>query len=84
VRVKCRIVQEVGLATLISGRSHKTAAALSNFSKTGLTDIETSVPFIRLLVSDGWCMTGQTILTASFMAIRELSLPAMVPGAVSR
>jgi len=41
---------------------HKTAAALSNFSKTGLTDIEDIVPFIRFLVSDGWWMTGQTIL----------------------
>ncbi|TDR87201.1 SDR family oxidoreductase [Enterovirga rhinocerotis] len=41
---------------------HKTAAALSGFSKTGLTDIEDIIPFIRLLVSDGWWMTGQTIL----------------------
>lgn len=41
---------------------HKTAAALSVFSKTGLTDIEDIVPFIRFLVSDGWWMTGQTIL----------------------
>lgn len=41
---------------------HKTAAALSNFSKTGLTDIEDIVPFIRFLVSDGWWMRGQTIL----------------------
>jgi NAD(P)-dependent dehydrogenase (short-subunit alcohol dehydrogenase family) len=41
---------------------HRTAAALSNFSKTGLTDIEDIVPFIRFLVSDGWWMTGQTIL----------------------
>lgn len=41
---------------------HKTAAALSAFSKTGLTDIEDIVPWIRLLVSDGWWMTGQTIL----------------------
>lgn len=41
---------------------HKTAAALSKFSKTGLTDIEDIVPFIRFLVSDGWWMTGQTIL----------------------
>ncbi|MGF6491850.1 NAD(P)-dependent dehydrogenase (short-subunit alcohol dehydrogenase family) [Luteibacter sp. 621] len=41
---------------------HKTAAALSAFSKTGLTDIEDIVPFIRFLVSDGWWMTGQTIL----------------------
>jgi NAD(P)-dependent dehydrogenase (short-subunit alcohol dehydrogenase family) len=41
---------------------HKAAAALSKFSKTGLTDIEDIVPFIRFLVSDGWWMTGQTIL----------------------
>lgn len=41
---------------------HKTAAALSQFSQTGLTDIEDVVPFIRHLVSDGWWITGQTIL----------------------
>lgn len=41
---------------------HKTAAALSNFSKTGLTDIQDIVPWIRMLVSEGWWMTGQTIL----------------------
>ncbi|MGF6214466.1 SDR family oxidoreductase [Comamonas sp. 4034] len=41
---------------------HKMAAALSSFSKTGLTDIEDVVPFIRHLVSDGWWITGQTIL----------------------
>ena len=41
---------------------HKTAAALSPFSKTGLTDISDIVPWIRFLVSDGWWMTGQTIL----------------------
>ena len=41
---------------------HKTAAALSNVSKTGLTDIEDILPYIRFLVSDGWWMTGQTIL----------------------
>jgi NAD(P)-dependent dehydrogenase (short-subunit alcohol dehydrogenase family) len=41
---------------------HKGAAALSKFSKTGLTDIGDIVPFIRFLVSDGWWMTGQTIL----------------------
>lgn len=41
---------------------HKTAAALSSFSKTGLTDIEDIVPYIRFLVSEGWWMTGQTIL----------------------
>lgn len=41
---------------------HKTAAALSKFSKTGLTDIEDIVPFVRFLVSEGWWLTGQTIL----------------------
>jgi NAD(P)-dependent dehydrogenase (short-subunit alcohol dehydrogenase family) len=41
---------------------HRTAAALSPHSKTGLTDIEDIVPFIRHLVSDGWWITGQTIL----------------------
>ena len=41
---------------------HKGAATLSPFSKTGLTDIEDVVPFIRHLVSDGWWVTGQTIL----------------------
>ena len=41
---------------------HKTAAALSPFSPTGLTHIEDVVPFIRHLVSDGWWVTGQTIL----------------------
>ena len=41
---------------------HKTAAALSPFSKTGLTDINDIVPWIRFLVSEGWWMTGQTIL----------------------
>lgn len=41
---------------------HKTAAALSKFSKTGLTDIQDIVPWIRMLVSEGWWMTGQTIL----------------------
>lgn len=41
---------------------HKSAAALSKFTKTGLTDIHDIVPWIRFLVSDGWWMTGQTIL----------------------
>lgn len=40
----------------------KNAAALSAFSKTGLTHIEDIVPYVRLLVSDGWWMSGQTIL----------------------
>lgn len=41
---------------------HRSAAALSNFSKTGLTDIQDIVPYIRFMVSEGWWMTGQTIL----------------------
>lgn len=41
---------------------HKTAAALSPFSPTGLTDIQDIVPWVRFLVTDGWWMTGQTIL----------------------
>ncbi len=41
---------------------HKTAAALSAFSRTGLTDIEDIVPWVRFLVSEGWWMTGQTVL----------------------
>ena len=41
---------------------HKSAAVLSPSSKTGLTDIEDIVPWIRFLVSEGWWMTGQTIL----------------------
>ncbi len=41
---------------------HRTAAALSSSSPSGLTHIEDVVPFIRHLVSDGWWITGQTIL----------------------
>ena len=41
---------------------HSTAAALSPFSQKGLTDIEDIAPLIRFLVSDGWWITGQTLL----------------------
>ncbi|MDF3623463.1 SDR family oxidoreductase [Brytella acorum] len=41
---------------------HKSAAALSPFSTTGLTDIADIAPHIRFLVSEGWWMTGQTVL----------------------
>lgn len=41
---------------------HRTAAALSAFSRTGLTDIEDIAPLVRHLVTEGWWMTGQTIL----------------------
>ncbi|WP_394823709.1 SDR family oxidoreductase [Pendulispora albinea] len=40
---------------------HKSAAALSPRSKTGLTDIEDIVPAVKFLVTDGWWITGQTI-----------------------
>jgi hypothetical protein len=53
--------------------------ALSNFSKTGLTDIQDIVPFIRFLVSDGWWMTGddprEWRLPASEIAKRPLHVP---------
>lgn len=41
---------------------HRSAADLSRFSRTGLTDVENIVPLILFLVSDGWWITGQTIL----------------------
>lgn len=41
---------------------HRTAASLWRRSKTGLTDVDDILPWVRLLVSDGWWMTGQTIL----------------------
>ena len=40
---------------------HSTAAALSKYSKTGLTDIEDIAPIVKFLVTDGWWITGQTI-----------------------
>lgn len=40
---------------------HSSAAALSPFSKTGLTDIEDIAPIVRFLVTEGWWITGQTI-----------------------
>jgi NAD(P)-dependent dehydrogenase (short-subunit alcohol dehydrogenase family) len=41
---------------------HQSAAALSKFSKTGLTDVEDIAPWVLFLTSAGWWMTGQTIL----------------------
>ncbi|MEK7725417.1 MAG: SDR family oxidoreductase [Acidobacteriota bacterium] len=40
---------------------HSTAADLSKYSKTGLTDIEDIAPLVKFLVTDGWWITGQTI-----------------------
>lgn len=41
---------------------HSSAADLSKYTKTGLTHIEDIVPLVKFLVSDGWWITGQTIL----------------------
>lgn len=40
---------------------NQTAAALSPFTSTGLTDIADIAPLIRFLVGEGWWITGQTI-----------------------
>ncbi len=40
---------------------HRSAAALSKYSKTGLTDIEDIAPIVKFLVTEGWWITGQTI-----------------------
>lgn len=40
---------------------HSSAAALSAYSKKGLTDIEDIAPIVRFLVTEGWWITGQTI-----------------------
>ncbi len=44
-----------------SANYHQHAAALSAFSKTGLTDIEDIAPIVTFLATDGWWITGQTI-----------------------
>ncbi|MEZ5398479.1 MAG: SDR family oxidoreductase [Bryobacteraceae bacterium] len=44
-----------------SSAYHASAAALSKYSKKGLTDIEDIVPIITFLATDGWWITGQTI-----------------------
>lgn len=41
---------------------HKSMTSLSPFSTTGLTDIEDIAPYVRFIVTEGWWMTGQTIL----------------------
>ncbi|KQP14547.1 SDR family oxidoreductase [Pseudorhodoferax sp. Leaf265] len=40
---------------------HASAAALSGYSKKGLTDIEDIAPIVKFLVTEGWWITGQTI-----------------------
>ncbi|MDN5847055.1 MAG: SDR family oxidoreductase [Candidatus Nitrosocosmicus sp.] len=44
-----------------SAAYHSTAAALSKFSKSGLTEIQDITPLVRFLVTEGWWVTGQTI-----------------------
>jgi NAD(P)-dependent dehydrogenase (short-subunit alcohol dehydrogenase family) len=44
-----------------SAAYHATAAALSNRTKSGLTEIQDIAPLVKFLVTDGWWITGQTI-----------------------
>ena len=50
-----------GQETKESTAYNKAGAALSKYSKTGLTDIQDIAPLIRFLVTEGWWITGQTI-----------------------
>ncbi len=50
-----------GQETKESANYNQNAAALSKFTKTGLTDIADIVPIITFLATDGWWITGQTI-----------------------
>ena len=40
---------------------HSSAAALSKYTKSGLTHIEDIAPIVKFLVTEGWWITGQTI-----------------------
>lgn len=51
-----------GQETKDSAEYNQNAADLSKFTETGLTDPRDIVPLVRFLVSDGWWITGQTIL----------------------
>ena len=51
-----------GQETDESAKFNQTAADLSQYTDTGLTDPKDIVPLVRFLVSDGWWITGQTIL----------------------
>lgn len=50
-----------GQETAASAHYNQTAAALSKYTKTGLTDIADISPIITFLATDGWWITGQTI-----------------------
>lgn len=51
-----------GQETAESAHYLQNAAASSKFTKTGLTAVEDIVPLVLFLASDGWWITGQTIL----------------------
>ncbi|ORA07658.1 SDR family oxidoreductase [Mycobacterium arosiense] len=50
-----------GQETDESAKFNQTAADLSKFTKTGLTDPNDIVPVVRFLAGEGWWITGQTI-----------------------
>lgn len=50
-----------GQETKESANYNQNAAALSKFTKTGLTDIADIAPIIAFLATDGWWISGQTI-----------------------
>ena len=50
-----------GQETADSAKYNQTAADLSKFTRTGLTDPADIVPVVRFLVTEGWWITGQTI-----------------------
>jgi NAD(P)-dependent dehydrogenase (short-subunit alcohol dehydrogenase family) len=50
-----------GQETKESAAYNQNAAALSKFTKTGLTDIANIAPIITFLATDGWWITGQCI-----------------------
>lgn len=50
-----------GQETKESAQYNQTAAALSKFTRTGLTDPGDIASLIRFLVTEGWWITGQTI-----------------------
>lgn len=51
-----------GQETKESAEYNQNAADLSKFTETGLTDPRDIVSLVRFLVSEGWWITGQTIL----------------------
>lgn len=50
-----------GQETDASTAYHASAAALSGYSRKGLTDIEDIVPIVTFLATEGWWITGQTL-----------------------